>query len=266
MDKTYSIEKPRCFHPTSTLHKYLSHRRPGSIPLENRKYSLSHIILSLMEIIEDDRLFDPANPMIIICDTFMEEALQIKAFHLTDLKRIISRQLFRIPENHKTYFLHDGCEIPINDFDDNIATHALPAWGNPIATAVLARQTMTTKFDTFALYEMSPNLRDTLKEPCNIHKKRRYFPYNEIICMFSYYINKNRYKLFDPRNPLVAIVKDDPLGKALEVKAFHQKQAISLLRHQLTIKPYRQRNEIHKRYRDNKQTTNYNNRYRNNKY
>lgn len=266
MDKTYSIEKPRIFHPTSTLHKYLSHRRPGSIHLENREYSLSHIILSLMEIIEDDRLFDPANPMIVICDTFMEEALQVKAFHITDLKRIISRQLFRIPDRHNTYFLHDGCEIPIKDFDDNIATYALPAWGNPIATAVLARQTMTNKFDILALYEISQNLRDTLEEPCNIHRKQRYFPYGEIVNMFSYYIHENKYKLFDPRNPLVAIVKDDPLGEALEVKAFHQKQAISLLRHQLTLKTYKHRNDSHREHRHNRQTTNYNNRFRNNRY
>jgi len=271
MDKSYSYEKLRIFHPTSTLHRYLANRRPGSIPLEIRKYSMCSIILSLMEIIEDDRLFDPDNPMVVICDSFLEKALNVKAFHITDLRRIIAIQLQRIPEKNKPYFLHDGCEIPIRDFDENINTHALPSWGSQAATAVLARKTMTKTFNTFAWYELSKELREVLEKPCDISKNIRYLPYGEIVNMFSYYIQQNKYKLFDPRNPLVAIVKDDPIGKALGVKAFHQKQALCLLRNQLTIKT---RNGHNENYTNNRQNYNRNNkhnmnnnaRYRNNRY
>ena len=40
--------------------------------------------------------------------------------------------------------------------------------------------------------------------------------------------------MFDPRNIKLALVKDDPIGKAFQVQSFHRCQVASLIRDQLT--------------------------------
>ena len=49
----------------------------------------------------------------------------------------------------------------------------------------------------------------------------------------SQYIVGNKERLFDPRNICVAFVKDDPLGAAFGVDAFHRCQITSLMRKQI---------------------------------
>ena len=51
--------------------------------------------------------------------------------------------------------------------------------------------------------------------------------------LLSTYILTNKTRFFDPRNIKLAIVKDDPLGEAFGVRAFHRCQVNSLLRSQL---------------------------------
>ena len=51
--------------------------------------------------------------------------------------------------------------------------------------------------------------------------------------LLSTYILTNKQRFFDPRNIKLAIVKDDPLGEAFGVRAFHRCQVNSLLRSQL---------------------------------
>ena len=59
------------------------------------------------------------------------------------------------------------------------------------------------------------------------------FTYQEITDRLSTYILKHKDRLFDKRNISVALVENDPLGIALQVRAFHRSQIHTLLQPQL---------------------------------
>jgi hypothetical protein len=44
------------------------------------------ILLALKGVIADEQLFDPQNPTIIMCDGALEEALQVRALHISELR------------------------------------------------------------------------------------------------------------------------------------------------------------------------------------
>ena len=56
---------------------------------------------------------------------------------------------------------------------------------------------------------------------------------SEILQLFSKYMISKKDNILDPRNLTVAMVEDDPLGKAFKVRGFHRSQARALLDRQL---------------------------------
>jgi hypothetical protein len=44
------------------------------------------LLLALKRVITAEKLFDPHNPTIIMCDWALEEALQMKALHVSELR------------------------------------------------------------------------------------------------------------------------------------------------------------------------------------
>ena len=56
---------------------------------------------------------------------------------------------------------------------------------------------------------------------------------SEILQLFSKYMISKRDYILDPRNVTVAMVEDDPLGKAFKVAGFHRSQVRALLDQQL---------------------------------
>jgi len=65
-------------------------------------------------------------------------------------------------------------------------------------------------------------------------KKDQSVTQKEAADLVSKYILDRKYKLFDPRNILVAIVEQDPLGHAFNVRAFHRNQVLCFIKKHLT--------------------------------
>ena len=63
--------------------------------------------------------------------------------------------------------------------------------------------------------------------------KKSIFSVTEILNLISQYIIANKSTIFDPRNITLAMVKNNLLGKALDVAAFHRSQIRALLDKQL---------------------------------
>ena len=59
------------------------------------------------------------------------------------------------------------------------------------------------------------------------------FTYEEIALQLSNYICSKKNRIFDPRNPRLALVAEDPIGIAFGVKGFHRCQIGNLLKYQL---------------------------------
>jgi hypothetical protein len=49
-------------------------------------FLLLQLLLALKRVITAEKLFDPHNPTIIMCDWALEEALQMKALHVSELR------------------------------------------------------------------------------------------------------------------------------------------------------------------------------------
>ena len=66
---------------------YKFNATPNSISNEAQCFSYSiKVLVALREIISREKLFDQRNPTIIICSAELEEALDMKALHLTEIK------------------------------------------------------------------------------------------------------------------------------------------------------------------------------------
>merc|ERR1739846_21186 len=93
----YSI--PRMFLEHSKLHAYIARKEPNLIRLENRQlitleercYTLYDVLLALREIVEREKLFDLRNRALIICSAELEEALEMKALHVTEIKNQVCK-------------------------------------------------------------------------------------------------------------------------------------------------------------------------------
>ena len=50
--------------------------------------SFFQILTALKRIIAKDKLFDPNNPTVILCDDALDDALDVKALHVTEIRYV----------------------------------------------------------------------------------------------------------------------------------------------------------------------------------
>lgn len=79
------------FKEQSKLHNFFVKSLDASE--ETRDHLLLSVISTLNVIITMRFLFEPNNPMIVVCDADLFEALGVAAFHITELKDIVLRQM-----------------------------------------------------------------------------------------------------------------------------------------------------------------------------
>ena len=240
----------RRFHPDSKLHSYLAYRFTGQVTMQQTDYRLPVIILHVTQIIEMDGLYDEENPSIVLCDNFLADALNIPVFHVVDIHKIVSRQLFELPisrewRDHNGFVPYNPIPAEIMDFvrspistnPMNINSHALPSWAKPDAIAVKARELLNDNYPPTDFYYVSKELLTAFRTLDGIDKEQLIFQYRDIELMFSGYLEENKENLFDLRHTLIALIRGDVLHDALKVQAFHKHQAVALLRTQL--KPFK---------------------------
>ena len=175
-------------------------------------YTLAEILENLKKVITEERLFDESNPSIVMCSEQLERVFNQKALHVRQVKSAVLSQLVQreIP--------------PIQDNQDDFAT--------PDETRKIA--SMETDSPTYIISTPLRKVFETMEE---YDQARVSFKYHEITDLLSNYIIRNQDRLFDQRNIHVALVENDLLGKALQVKSFHRCQIQALLRTQLTPVP-----------------------------
>ena len=83
-------------------------------------------------------------------------------------------------------------------------------------------------------FTLKPDFLHVLRLVPGANQRQCIFTLPEITFLFSRYIPSRKNFIFDPRNTLVALVENDPLGKAFGVRAFHRDQALRLIHSQIT--------------------------------
>jgi len=84
-----------------------------------------------------------------------------------------------------------------------------------------------------ARFSLKPDFLSVIRSIPGVDPHQILFSYEQVTLLLSKYILAKKLTLFDQRNIKVALVENDPLGKAFNVKAFHRCQVTNLLRSQL---------------------------------
>ena len=74
------------------------------IRVEKTYYTLVEILIILKDIIRGEGLFDDTNPSNILCSNELEEALDKKALHVTEIRDVVLKELIKISDQN----LRDG--------------------------------------------------------------------------------------------------------------------------------------------------------------
>ena len=55
--------------------------------------TLAQVLTALQRLITSEKLYDPQNPAVILCDQHLEEALDIKALHVSEIRFVMVLEL-----------------------------------------------------------------------------------------------------------------------------------------------------------------------------
>jgi hypothetical protein len=76
----------RKFKNDSRLRTYLAFKKPTSGFIHRDTTTLQEVLQFLKELISDEQLFDKRNASVVICDPSLEDALNCKGMHLTEIR------------------------------------------------------------------------------------------------------------------------------------------------------------------------------------
>lgn len=207
----YSAETAPVILPYNCKLYQLLHKTdtPQSILRGHYKYSFYTISQAVRGYIAHKNLYDFSNSCIVMCDSELEEALNLKSFLLSDLDSILRRML-PVDNSLKKFMIVD------------------------LTTPDKEQQQTGKPYDFSGNFWVKPHLRDLLNSTRPNEEPKLVFTYSEICSRFSQYLLENQVQLFDERNTLICHCPPK-LQKALRVKALHRRQVHDILQKQ--IKP-----------------------------
>jgi len=234
------------FKTNSTLKQFIT----SNTNIKKNIYSLEEVLIILKDAIRGERLFDPKNPSVIICSKPLEQALKMKALHVTEIRDLVLKQLERVPPNSLENQINNYQTIRCNSSTSstqpssiitnnsiNITEPTVNEAPRVVRTAGIASSIYTDKNSRFRLKPDFLKVVRMVPDLSSEDKIKTIFSYEEVTLLLSKYILSRKHQMFDHRNIKLAIVANDPLGVAFGVKAFHRCQVNSLLRSQLIPLP-----------------------------
>ena len=231
------------FNPLSKLKRFLV----SKTDIEKTYYSLAEVLTYLKDVIRGEDMFDHANPSIILCSPELEDTLDMKALHVTEIRNLVLSQMKKAPYDTPSELTPDQsftekfsqqashysrAAISTSTNPSNKTPRVSKALSPPkiIKTAKISAPIITNEDDKFTL---QPKFLEIVHAIPGSDKEKTVFTYGEITLLLSQYILLQKDTIFDPRNIKLALVAEDPLGEAFGVKAFHRCQVNELIRSQL---------------------------------
>ena len=198
------------FKPGSSLQAFLSNAT-GEL---RESCSLGEILTLLKDLIKSQGLFDMRNPSVILCSPSLEQALDRRALHVTEVKSIVKSQLDALPSQ-------------------DLGGRSWPKSGNRRPPSLLTGPGHSEEPGQSQLFRLRSQFLDVLRTVSGQDCDQTIFSYQEITSLLSRYIISKEEQFLDRRNIRVALVEGDPLGIAFNVSAFHRSQVHSFIRSQL---------------------------------
>jgi hypothetical protein len=172
-------------------------------------------------IVRSEKLYDPKNPSLIMCDPNLETALNVKDLHVTEVRHQILKHLTLV--RHQNWRLnYNSCFIKRGDIS------IPPAKTSNVTTAQVPNK--------YFKYIVKPLLMGLLRSECDEKDRTKAaFKFDEVLSLLFKYLLRRRGTLFDSRNIKVARVHLDLLGTAVGgIVRFHRSQAEKLLKAQMS--------------------------------
>ena len=214
------------FKPTSKLHSFVT-QKSG---INKSLFTLAEVLTVLKHAIRGEGLYDEKNPSVILCSQELEEALNMKALHVTEIRDLVLSHLIKLESDD---FLKKHCDnvTPAPSANDtSTRQHPVSATQYLIQSANISTHVIN---DKRAKFTCKPKFLAVLRTMPETDKHKLVFTYEEATLLLSTYILKHKARFFDNRNIKLAMVKGDLLGEAFGVSAFHRCQVNNFLRDQL---------------------------------
>ena len=207
------------FKPDSRLREYLFNKTN----IKRSYYMLIEIMENLKVIVRSEKLYDPKNPSIIMCDPDLEIALNMKDLHVTEVREQILKQLTLLRQQN----WRENFNAFISKSKSTSASSRPPAKTTNVPLIIPDKE---------AKYIVKPSLMGLLRSECEEKDRTKTaFKVEEVVNLLFRYLNRRKDTLFDSRNIKVARVHLDPLGRVLGgIVRFHRCQAENLLKAQLS--------------------------------
>jgi hypothetical protein len=180
-------------------------------------YTLVEILNILKKIMREENLFDQSNFSIVMCSPELEEAINAKALHVTQIRDYVLSQLKSTQITVPNIFqVINGGIYARNDVHPTPFTHSI-----------------NTRFMKDSKCLLKPRFLNVLRSVHGCDQTKTIFTYQEVLSLFSLYILSRKDEIFDHRNIELALVENDPIGGVFGVKVFHRCQVNKLLSSQL---------------------------------
>ena len=216
------------FNPFSKLKRFLV-KKTG---VEKTYYSLAEVLIKLKNIIRGEGMFDYANPSIILCSADLEEALNMKALHVTEIRDLVLSQMTKPPEQNLREFTQQTPDY-ISKTNLNLEPNYNHQQPQPLRIIRKANISKVIYMDKNAKFTLKPKFLKVIHSTPGADLKQTIFSYEEVTFQLSKYILSRKDDIFDIRNIKVALVENDLIGYAFGVKAFHRCQINNFIRNQL---------------------------------
>ena len=211
----YTVE--RRFLRGSKLHTFLADKEPDLIKADKTEYTLFTVLSALRHVILREVLYDLNNTNVIMCSRDLEDALDMRSLHVTEIKDAVLTQMELLRPGWRPPTPPIACPPPTSSQNEGRQTNA----GN------------RRNFNVEGRYWVRLPLLKVFSKVSGVNPKQVIYMYRDCTSTLSRYILDNKDKFFDIRNIKVAHVEGDLLGDAFDVKVFHRTQVTTLLRRQL---------------------------------
>jgi len=176
--------------------------------------SMTAVLNTVKEYIKGRHLFDPRNPGIIMCDQLLENIFDMKCLYVAQVRGPLLKHMVPLVPQPST---------PPPETKPPLLPPTPPPSPPPPPQPAPPPPLLLPEF-----WKVSSSLRTILGLDTEATTRA------EIYALFSKYVLARRHTLFDKRNILICIVRNDPMGAVLGVSAFHRDQAKYLLNKHLT--------------------------------
>ena len=247
-NETQQVKQPTIyykFNAEATLQKYIE----SETKIYKMHYTLREILQFLKIMILKNDMYDDKNPSIILCNPKLEEALNMKALHVTELRNAILNQMETTTEilqgqpSRTTEPTPSTSQVqpktqteenhPRTSPNQNQTKNEQPIINISKQPYDQIRIETIQIIDPNTRFKLKTEFQKILKTVPGANQEQETYSYKEITDLFSKYILERKNTIFDIRNVMVALIKNDPLGKIFNLQAFHRKQVESLIKEQM---------------------------------